>query len=134
MRKALLAVLLIVIAAPANAALWDVQVVNLSFQPDPLTIGLGDTVRWTWASGFHSTTSDPGQSEIWDSGEHGLPFSYDHTFTHLGSFRYYCSVHGAPNGQGMSGAVAVVPEPTSLLAMATFVGAGLLNRRRRGHP
>src|SRR5919204_1588738 len=33
---------------------------------DP-TIRLGDTIEWVWNSDFHSTTSDPGQAESWDS-------------------------------------------------------------------
>jgi plastocyanin len=46
---------------------------NLVFAPNDLTINVGDTVRWTWAFSFHSTTSTTVQngcnpSGIWDSG------------------------------------------------------------------
>jgi len=30
---------------------------EFSFVPDTVTISVGDTVRWTWASDFHSVTS-----------------------------------------------------------------------------
>src|SRR5450432_2252733 len=51
------------------------------------TIAVGDTVQWTWASGFHSTTSGPcGVTTCtadgkWDAGQHSSPFSFSHTAT-----------------------------------------------------
>ena len=43
---------------------------DLVFSPASVTIHPGDTVRWTWGSAGHSTTSgSPGQPNgIWDSG------------------------------------------------------------------
>src|SRR5262249_17570482 len=29
---------------------------EFTFRPDMINIGVGDTVRWTWASDFHSVT------------------------------------------------------------------------------
>jgi len=67
------------------------------FSPSSVTIQPGDTVRWTWSSSGHSTTSGtPGSPDgIWDSGilNQGAMFSY--TFNTAGSFPYYCTVHGA---------------------------------------
>ena len=92
--------------------------VNPSGQPivDP-TINLGDTVHWVWDSGVHSTTSVAGLTESWDSGNHSPAFSFDHIFTHLGLFWYYCDIHGSDNGDGtasgMSGTIDVVPGPST---------------------
>jgi plastocyanin/type II secretory pathway pseudopilin PulG len=104
---------------------------------DP-TIHVGDTVHWVWApnSSRHSTTSVSGQLESWDSGLNFPPFSFDHTFTHAGTFSYYCSLHGGEvNGQavGMSAMVIVqpVPEPASVLAVAGLAGASAWGYRRR---
>lgn len=64
------------------------------------TIRAGDTVRWVWVSGFHSTTSGacPGgtcqPSGVWDSGA-GSGMTFSHTFPQAGSFPYFCSAHGA---------------------------------------
>ena len=72
------------------------------------TIHVGDTVRWTWVSGFHSTTSGscPGGAcqgnGLWDSGA-GSGMTFSHTFTQAGSFPYFCKVHGA----AMQGTVVV---------------------------
>jgi plastocyanin len=101
-------------------------------------IKVGDTIRWVFVSGLHSTTSAAGQAESWNSGDRSPPFTFEHTFTRLGTFNYYCDLHGfdAGNGQvsGMSGSIIVsaVPEPSTLV----LVGAGLagaygFGRRRR---
>ena len=61
------------------------------------TINVGDTVMWTWNSGIHTTTSGnccTGDGK-WDSGVHGVPFNFSHTFDTAGSFPYFCVVHGA---------------------------------------
>jgi hypothetical protein len=98
-----------------------IHVVNFDFTDgagshiDP-TIELGDTVQWVWDANFHSTTSVAGQSEVWDSGIHSTPFDFSHTFTHLGTFVYFCQIHGFDNGDGtaggMSGSINVVPVST----------------------
>ena len=43
----------------------------------------------------------------------GANATYSHTFTTAGSFRYYCRIHGAPGGVGMSGIVVVKSVTTS---------------------
>src|SRR5262245_44726541 len=59
---------------------------------DP-TIQVGDTIRWVWSPGnldFHSTKSVAGIPEVWDSDLFLPPHQFDHTFTHVGTFYYYC--------------------------------------------
>jgi len=58
---------------PASAMTVDVTVApggNFVFSPSSVTIRPGDTVRWTWADDFHSTTSGtPGMPNgLWNSG------------------------------------------------------------------
>ncbi len=83
------------------------------------TIAVGDTVQWTWATGFHSTTSGTcaalctGDGK-WDSGQHASPFTFSHTttFAAIGTYHYFCSVHGAM----MQGDVVVVdPGPVPFI-------------------
>ncbi len=82
----------------------------MSFAPGTVTIHAGDTVRWDFKdTGYHSTTSgtcavDPyyGGSNCsplpsglnWDSGERLAGDSFSQVFTAVGSYRYYCVVHG----------------------------------------
>lgn len=62
------------------------------------TIHAGDTIQWTWLSGYHSTTSGTCPlgcvpDGLWDSGiGHGMTFQ--RTFPAAGTFPYFCSVHG----------------------------------------
>jgi plastocyanin len=96
------------------------------FSPSSVSIQPGDTVRWTWNSSGHSTTSgSPGMPDgLWDSGilNQGAVFTY--TFNTAGSFPYYCTVHGACCG--MTGIVMVngspTPTPTPAPHAAFFVG------------
>ncbi len=131
-------VVLVSVAAltvPAGAAVVPILVFDNDFSPDP-TINLNDTVRWQWDTNFfpHSTTSAAGLLESWDSGLQDDPFTFDHTFTNLGSFAYYCSAHGFDLGNGttggMDGVITVVPEPATigLLSLGAMV---LIGRRRR---
>ncbi len=127
----------------ASAGFIEINVLNNVFSLNPpgqpivrdATIDVGDTVRWVWRQGAHSTTSVPGQAESWNSGV--LPTTldpirtFDHTFTRSGVFWYYCIPHGSPRPDGtavgMAGTVTVregtvIPEPGSL----TLLGLGIL--------
>jgi plastocyanin len=87
---------------------------GLSFSPSTVTIAPGETVTWTWLGSPHSTTSDSTSgAETWDSGVLTTGATFSHTFASPGSYPYYCTVHGAPGGVGMSGTVIVAaPTPT----------------------
>ncbi len=93
---------------------------GLSFSPSSVSVAPGEKVTWIWADGPHSSTSDSTSGpEVWDSGVR-MTGSFDHVFTTLGSYPYYCSVHSFPGGTAMNGVVEVVaqetPTPTSTLA------------------
>jgi hypothetical protein len=111
-------------ATRTNAATTTVYVISFDFiaasggQTNP-TINLGDTVTWVWSNGHHSATAAPGQLESWDSGQQTAgsgATNFSHTFSHLGVYYYYCTVHSrstgcrmvAPNIGNMTGTVTVV--------------------------
>jgi plastocyanin len=106
-------------AAGAMAATNTIYIFNFDFGMLPSThvdpiINVGDTVTWVWTNGHHSTSSAPGQLETWDSGIQttGTATNYSHTFTNLGTYNYYCMVHGTSTGcrgvAAMSGHVTVM--------------------------
>lgn len=93
-----------------------------SFNPGTVVIRAGDTVEWDFRDGtsYHSTTSgtctpDPyyGGSNCeplpsglnWDSGQRAAGDHFSQLFTTVGSYRYYCMVHGYM----MTGTVQVNP-------------------------
>jgi plastocyanin len=71
------------------------------------TVHVGDTVKWVWMNGSHSTTSGtcngggggyyaaagctPDNS--WDSDTHSAGYTFSWTFKTAGMFKYFCSVH-----------------------------------------
>jgi plastocyanin len=86
-----LALILLGFGATSRAAMTNVVVEDFDFAPANVTIKVNDSVRWTWGSGGHSTTSSsPG---LWDSGAHVAPFSFTNAFSSAGNFPYFCTVH-----------------------------------------
>ena len=101
-RSALIAAAALAISAtPADAANTDVTVSNFAFAPAEAKVTPGDTVTWkfTGPDTNHSTTSDAGQAESWDSDpgnpspNHAVGDTFVHTFTGAGTFTYFCRVH-----------------------------------------
>ena len=101
--------------AGSRAAASSVSVDDFQFTPAALSVASGDTVTWTLAGGFHSVVADDGS---FNSGEPGTGFPFSHTFNAPGTYRYYCSVHGGPNGSGMSGVITVTsPQPPVYISL-----------------
>ncbi len=77
------------------------------------TITVGTTIQWDWVAGagLHSTTSGScvntlcSPNGFWSSPNRSAPFSFTHTFSQVGTFQYYCMIHGMM----MQGAVDVRP-------------------------
>jgi plastocyanin len=62
------------------------------FQPQQLTVRVGDTVTWTTCANVaHTATSNGG---LWDSGNLNPGQSYSFRFTTRGTYPYYCRLHG----------------------------------------
>jgi plastocyanin len=90
---------------------------EFSFVPNTVNISVGDTVRWTWESDFHSVTSGTPCTE---DGQFCSPdnmnceagilndtgFEYEFTFTQPGMYQYFCALHCFA---GMTGVVNVLP-------------------------
>ena len=87
----------------------------LIFDPDPVNIAVGDTVRWTWGSSGHSVTSgQPCQADSQFCSPNDMNCSpgslsnagtvYQHTFATAGTYSYHCLAHCL---LGMTGVVNV---------------------------
>jgi plastocyanin len=85
-------VLLAALLAPAAAATtYDVDIAGFAFDPDTLTIVVGDTVRWTNSDAApHTATSNTG---VFDSGTLATGDQFSYTFDQVGSYPYFCSIH-----------------------------------------
>lgn len=85
-----LATFLVLGPGVARAEVIDVHVTNNVFTPDFVVINLGDTVRWIFDEGVHTTTSDDGE---WDSGVVQPGTMFEHTFLGTGQYDYQCTLH-----------------------------------------
>jgi LPXTG-motif cell wall-anchored protein len=131
----------------ASAAQVSVSVGDNFYDPETVTINVGDTVVWTHnGQAPHTVTADNGSFDshpdcppdfnaCMEAGD-----TFSHTFSTAGTVSYFCKVHG----QSMSGTVVVegdgppptgTPTPTGTLpdtgapqGTITFLalGAGLL--------
>lgn len=71
-----------------------------AFNPSPLTIAVGTTVRWTNDDTIaHDSTSN---ANVWASGNMNPGAHFDFTFQAAGTYPYHCTIHS-----GMTGTVVV---------------------------
>lgn len=80
---------------------------NGSVNPAVDTVAVNGTVTWTWAAGAttHNVTST-GSPSFTSSATKSAPATHAFTFTVAGTYRYYCTIHGAPTS-GMRGTIVV---------------------------
>ena len=94
-----------------------------------MTINAGDTVTFVNGGGFHNVVSDTHLFRCANgcdgSGGNGAPsssaWSSTVTFSTVGTFGYFCEVHGSV-GSGMAGTI-VVQSPPSVPIGPAFTGA-----------
>jgi len=94
-RKTALGAMALLVAAavtsPSRAADTQVKIDNFTFSPQQITVKAGATVVWTNGDDIpHTVTSTGGafRSKALDTED---KFSF--TFTTLGTFAYFCSLH-----------------------------------------
>jgi len=115
---------------PVSAADDTVEIQDNQYAPASITVAPGTMVTWTQTGNLpHSVTSDaPLTSDDSFDSHPGCSFAtgpipgacmatgdmFQHTFENVGSFAYYCRVHGGAGGVAMSGVIIVeVPDETS---------------------
>ena len=116
------------VATPQGAT---VQSGIQNFTLEDLTVRVGDTIVWTQLDSVtHTTTSGPPKvpDGVWDSEflNNGQTFSF--TFTEVGTFPYYCTLHSTPGSDFMTATVTVTEagsaDTTSSPPEATATSSG----------
>jgi plastocyanin len=71
-----------------------VVIEDLAFEPETLTVEVGDTVTWVWNDGAvkHDVSGDDFKSEVMSEG------TFSHRFEEAGTYDYVCTLH--PNMTG----------------------------------
>lgn len=100
----------LMIAVPAAAQDFNVDVVDFAFLPTEIRVDAGSTVTWTNHDPFaHTATAEDGSFSV--ALQPGL--SASHTFEEEGSFPYFCKLHPEMRGVVHVGEEEFVfPEPT----------------------
>ena len=85
----------LVLAAPAVGADATVRVINFEFDAKSVKVGVGEKVTWSFVDDGHTTKSDAGQVERWNSGPEVDPAgsTFEKTFNRPGRFSYVCEPH-----------------------------------------
>jgi plastocyanin len=95
-----------------------VNVQNFSFTPASIpNVQLGDTIRWVWLSGSHTTTSTtiPSGAATWDSPLNSSNTSFEYKVVVAGTFNYKCTPHAS---MGMTGSFSTASAATLSVAPA----------------
>ncbi|MDA8079477.1 MAG: plastocyanin/azurin family copper-binding protein [Nitrospiraceae bacterium] len=101
-------------AAAAWAATVDVTIADFSFSPTPLTINVGDTVRWTnTGASTHTSTSGANctANGVWTSPALGTGQTFSRTFITAGAFPYFCAIDSHCSAFGMQATIIVNAAP-----------------------
>lgn len=91
----------------SNAATWTVNVQDFQFVPASLNVTVGDTVKWQWINGSHTTTSMviPGGASAWDEPMTISNQTYRYRVSVAGMYTYKCT----PHFPGMEGSFNASP-------------------------
>jgi len=86
---------------------WVVQVSNFSFTPANLSVSVGDSIKWQWLTGDHTTTSTsvPAGASSWDAIINGTNQTHIYVVAVSGQYSYVCT----PHSPGMAGSFTASP-------------------------
>lgn len=144
-RRLLPGVLLVVIglaAAPTAFADLGIDISGFAYDPNPMTIHVGETVGWTNSDTVnHTASADDGS---WTSGslQQGET-SNGVRFDAVGTFPYHCAIHASMHGtivvtaappatDALEPVAAAAPGdgvPLAVLALAGLAGLAIARRR-----
>lgn len=97
------------------------QVISIGgtlFTPNSVTASVGDTIKWVWANGIHTTTSTviPAGAIPWNSSMDSAHTTFTYVISIPGQYNYQCSFHYL---FGMTGVINV--NPTAIKPLSNKV-------------
>ncbi|MBK8982359.1 MAG: T9SS type A sorting domain-containing protein [Ignavibacteria bacterium] len=103
----ILALILFTAGSNIHGTTHTVLVQDFSFTPANINVSVGDTVRWQWVNGIHTTTCNgtfpgtslPNGAAPWDSEISSSTPVFSYVVTVAGSYNYVCQPH-APDMSG----------------------------------
>ncbi|MCX6270161.1 MAG: T9SS type A sorting domain-containing protein [Bacteroidetes bacterium] len=108
----------------AFATKWVVLLQGFSFVPSNLpSVTVGDTIKWQWVNGFHTTTSTliPAGASSWDKIINSSQPTYEYAVSVPGNYNYQCSFHFS---LGMVGSFTVNPPLNTITGVLSYNNSG----------
>jgi len=101
-KNILLLILVITTCITAHATINTVHVSNNKFVPGTFNAIVGDTVRWVWDEGVHTTTTSasniPAGADAWDAPMDASNTSFMYVIKVAGDYFYFSKVDGDMSG------------------------------------
>jgi plastocyanin len=106
--KKIILTILAVSASASYANTTTIQVGGFSFTPNAVTVSVGDTVKFMWISGIHTTTSVslPANAIAWSSPMDSGHTSFSYKVSVAGQYNFQCNFHFL---MGMTGTITANP-------------------------
>ena len=110
-KSAVLAVF-VFFSVQGNATTDIVTVSNFQFSPASLNVLVGDTIKWNWSSGSHTTTSTsvPSGVAAWDSPMNSNSTTFSYTVTTVGVYSYKCGFHPSMTASFTASTASLTPD------------------------
>ena len=111
MKKVYLSLATFLVIQFSFATIHEVQVANFQFTPANINVSVGDTVKWTWIEGSHTTTSVtiPAGAATWDNPMTSGSTTFLYKVTVAGLYNYKCIPHAAFGMLGTINASGILP-------------------------
>lgn len=111
-----LSIFLLALGFQSKAVKHIVTQSGFTFSPNAISVMVGDTIRWEWTDGSHTTTSIlvPAGADTWDEPLNMNNTFYEYEVLVAGSYGYKCTPHFASNmiGGFLATAASNVKETT----------------------
>jgi plastocyanin len=98
---------MLIFTLTARSTIRVVQASDFTFTPNSMNVFVGDTIKWQWINGIHTTTSVsvPQGAASWDEPLTLTSQTFFYVVTAAGSYNYVCT----PHSPGMSGSFSATP-------------------------
>lgn len=119
----LTALFLVNLLSTSAQNVFNVEVSDFQFSPLIFSVQVGDTIRWNWAGGAHTTTSTvlPPGADSWDAPITSSNTFYKYVPNVAGTYFYKCTPHSS---SGMTGKFYVfalsVNKPNNQVAFTIY--------------
>jgi plastocyanin len=125
----IIAVISLISFQRAESTIFNVAVASFTFTPSTVNVTVGDTVKWNWVNGSHTTTCDgtaltsrPAGAAAWSSSINSTTPTFSYKVTVAGTYNYKCNPHG---GGGMLG--VIIASPLQVKLSLTLMMEGFWN-------